>query len=93
MSSFKAAIGSVSLDIARERGFTGLHQEELGIQILTIAVLSILLTAPTGAVGIAISGPRLLRSAVETQEIGSKREVEPILEGQGAGFEEINTNV
>ena len=58
-------------------------------------MLSILLTAPTGAVGIAISGPRLLRSAVEqeTQEIGSKREVEPILEGQGAGFEEINTNV
>lgn len=33
MSSFKAAIGSVSLDIARERGFTGLHQEELGIQV------------------------------------------------------------
>ena len=56
-------------------------------------MLSILLTAPTGAVGIAISGPRLLRSVVETQEIGSKREVEPILEGQGAGFEELNTNV
>lgn len=33
MPSFKAAIGSVSLDIARERGFTGLHQEELGIQV------------------------------------------------------------
>ena len=56
-------------------------------------MLSILLTAPTGAVGIAISGPRLLRSVVKTQEVGNKREVEPILEGQGAGFEEMNTNV
>jgi len=33
---FQAAIGSVSLDIARERGFTGLYQEELGIQVLLV---------------------------------------------------------
>ena len=30
---FQAAIGSVSLDIARERGFTGMYQEEFGIQV------------------------------------------------------------
>ena len=33
---FQAAIGSVSLDIARERGFTGMYQEELGIQVLLV---------------------------------------------------------
>ncbi|KAJ7333552.1 Sodium/hydrogen exchanger 9B2 [Desmophyllum pertusum] len=66
-ATVQAAIGSVSLDIARERGFTGMRQEELGIQILTIAVLSILLTAPVGAVGIAVSGPRLLSQA-ETRQ-------------------------
>lgn len=30
----KAAIGSLSLDIARERGFAGMRQEELGIQVI-----------------------------------------------------------
>ena len=51
------------------------------LQILTIAVLSILLTAPTGAVGIAVSGPRLLRRSETKQETGDKGEVEPILDG------------
>ena len=51
------------------------------LQILTIAVLSILLTAPTGAVGIAVSGPRLLRRSEVKQETGDKGEVEPILDG------------
>ena len=53
----------------------------LTLQILTIAVLSILLTAPTGAVGIAVSGPRLLRRSETKQETGDKGEVEPILDG------------
>lgn len=34
--SLQAAIGSVSLDMARERGFTGMLQEELGIQVITV---------------------------------------------------------
>ena len=33
----------------------------LGIQIVTIAVLVILVTAPIGAVAIAVSGPKFLR--------------------------------
>ncbi|XP_068744939.1 sodium/hydrogen exchanger 9B2-like isoform X3 [Montipora capricornis] len=33
-ATVQAAIGSVSLDIARERGFTGMRQEELGMQVL-----------------------------------------------------------
>ena len=47
---FQAAIGSIPLDTARARGFTGKFQELLGIQIVTIAVLVILITAPIGAV-------------------------------------------
>ena len=53
----------------------------LTLQILTIAVLSILLTAPIGVVGIAVSGPRLLRRSETKQETGDKGEVEPILDG------------
>jgi len=90
-ATVQAAIGSMSLDIARERGFTGMYQEELGIQILTIAVLSILLTAPTGAVGIAVSGPRLLSQAETRQETGDQREVEPILDGPDTTCIEMNT--
>jgi len=92
-ATVQAAIGSVSLDIARERGFTGMYEEELGIQILTIAVLSILLTAPTGAVGIAVSGPRLLRQSELRQGTGDKGEVEPILDGPDARCLEINSAV
>lgn len=54
-------------------------------------MLSILLTAPTGAVGIAVSGPRLLRQAETRQETGDKREVEPILDGPDTTFIEMNT--
>ncbi|KAL9984446.1 hypothetical protein ACROYT_G006738 [Oculina patagonica] len=92
-ATVQAAIGSLSLDIARERGFTGMREEELGIQILTIAVLSILLTAPTGAVAIAVSGPRLLHQAETRQETGDKREIEPILDGPDARCIEMNTTV
>ncbi|XP_048578622.1 sodium/hydrogen exchanger 9B2 isoform X3 [Nematostella vectensis] len=62
-ATVQAAIGSMSLDIARERGYTGKFQEDLGVQIVTMAVLSILITAPIGAVAIAVSGPRLMRQA------------------------------
>ncbi|XP_068754696.1 sodium/hydrogen exchanger 9B2-like isoform X1 [Montipora capricornis] len=59
-ATVQAAIGSVSLDIARQKGFTGQIEEEYGIQILTIAVLVILITSPIGAIGIVVAGPRML---------------------------------
>ncbi|XP_041485544.1 sodium/hydrogen exchanger 9B2-like isoform X2 [Lytechinus variegatus] len=65
-ATVQAAIGSVALDTARDRG----NEEELeiyGIQLLTVAVLSILFTAPLGAVLISLTGPRLLRCAPPTQ--------------------------
>ena len=57
----QAAIGSIPLDTARARGYSGKHQEEVGIQIVTIAVLAILVTAPIGAIAIAVSGPKFLK--------------------------------
>nr|XP_054773082.1 sodium/hydrogen exchanger 9B2-like [Lytechinus pictus] len=65
-ATVQAAIGSVALDTARDRG----NEEELeiyGIQLLTVAVLSILFTAPLGAILISLTGPRLLRCAPPTQ--------------------------
>ncbi|CAB3983784.1 sodium hydrogen exchanger 9B2-like, partial [Paramuricea clavata] len=56
-----AAIGAISLETAREQGYTGKPEEEYGKNILTLAVLVILLTAPLGAIGIAVTGPRLLQ--------------------------------
>ena len=55
----QAAIGALALDKAREVGGK-LQEEILGKQILTLAALSILITAPLGAALIAIIGPMLL---------------------------------
>eukprot|EP00794_Sanderia_malayensis_P012817 gene12817-14130_t len=60
-ATVQAAIGSIPLDTARDRGYSGQYQETLGIEIVTIAVLVILITAPIGAIGIAVAGPKFLR--------------------------------
>lgn len=41
------------------------EEEDLirGSQVLTIAVLSILITAPIGAIGLTLAGPRFLAKA------------------------------
>lgn len=54
-----AAIGTVALDLARKNADA--DSEELGKKVLTLAVLSILLTAPLGSLLISISGPLLLK--------------------------------
>ena len=74
--TLQAAIGALALDKAREIG--GKPEEEiLGKQILTLAVLSILITAPIGAAIIAITGPILLhRQAKEDEAIHDKVKVE-----------------
>jgi len=56
--SGKAAIGATALDIAREH--QARDEEEWGRIILTVAALSIVITAPVGAVLIALTGPKLL---------------------------------
>lgn len=50
----------MALDFARKEDPLDNSKLELASQVLTIAVLSILVTAPVGAVGIYIAGPRML---------------------------------
>eukprot|EP01029_Cantina_marsupialis_P028739 TRINITY_DN777947_c0_g1_i1.p1 TRINITY_DN777947_c0_g1~~TRINITY_DN777947_c0_g1_i1.p1 ORF type:complete len:471 (+),score=153.75 TRINITY_DN777947_c0_g1_i1:278-1690(+) len=59
-ATVQAAIGSVALDTAREQNPIDPEEEDFGKKILTLAVLSILITAPVGAIAIALSGPKLL---------------------------------
>ncbi|XP_067050067.1 sodium/hydrogen exchanger 9B2-like isoform X1 [Acropora muricata] len=66
-ATVQAAIGSVSLDVARQKGFTGQIEELYGIQILTIAVLVILITSPIGAIGIVVAGPRMLHQSPQEE--------------------------
>merc|ERR1719278_1718305 len=57
-AAVQAAIGPVFLDNARK--FNKPEWEPMGREILTLAVLSILITAPLGAISIVFLGPRLL---------------------------------
>ena len=73
----QAAIGSLALDQARkvfkERGsdpedLVGLLNIELGMKMLTVAVLIILIAAPLGTILIMSTGPRLLKKSRIAQE-------------------------
>uniref|UniRef100_A0A8B9HHM4 Cation/H+ exchanger transmembrane domain-containing protein n=1 Tax=Astyanax mexicanus TaxID=7994 RepID=A0A8B9HHM4_ASTMX len=57
-ATVQAAIGSTALDMARSVGDE--QMEDYGMIVLTVAVLSILVTAPIGAIAIGLAGPRLL---------------------------------
>ncbi|CAL8332657.1 unnamed protein product [Lota lota] len=58
-ATVQAAIGSTALDMARIKGDPVM--EQYGMDVLTVAVLAILLTAPVGALAIGLAGPRLLQ--------------------------------
>ncbi|XP_012692520.1 sodium/hydrogen exchanger 9B2 [Clupea harengus] len=58
-ATVQAAIGSTALDMARKKQDAEL--ESYGMDVLTVAVLSILLTAPIGALLIGLCGPFLLQ--------------------------------
>lgn len=62
---FQAAIGSKALDMAREEEDQTFVK--FGLDVLTLAVLAILITAPIGALGIGLAGPRLLDRQVKGQ--------------------------
>jgi len=65
-ATVQAALGPIFLDNAIKYGFK--EFEEPGEQILTLAVLSILITAPIGAICILALGPVLLDSDMEEEE-------------------------
>ncbi|XP_051021671.1 sodium/hydrogen exchanger 9B2 [Acomys russatus] len=58
-ATVQAAIGSVALDTARSHGEKQL--EGYGMDVLTVAFLAILITAPIGSLLIGLLGPRLLQ--------------------------------
>ncbi|KAM9237236.1 sodium/hydrogen exchanger 9B2-like [Dugong dugon] len=60
-ATIQAALGSVALDTARVYGDTLL--EDYGMDVLTVAFLAILITAPIGHLLIGFLGPRLLQKA------------------------------
>ncbi|XP_028998806.3 sodium/hydrogen exchanger 9B2 [Betta splendens] len=62
-ATVQAAIGSKALDMAREEGAEA--SAGFGLDVLTLAVLAILITAPIGALGIGLAGPRLLARQVK----------------------------
>uniref|UniRef100_A0A3B3TBY1 Sodium/hydrogen exchanger 9B2-like n=1 Tax=Paramormyrops kingsleyae TaxID=1676925 RepID=A0A3B3TBY1_9TELE len=63
-ATVQAAIGSTALDMAQAQGDAVL--EKFGMDILTVAVLAILTTAPIGALSISLAGPRLLQRSTTT---------------------------
>ncbi|XP_051271812.1 sodium/hydrogen exchanger 9B2 isoform X1 [Dicentrarchus labrax] len=65
-ATVQAAIGSKALDMAREEGDETLIK--FGLDVLTLAVLAILTTAPIGALGIGLAGPRLLTRQVKADD-------------------------
>ncbi|KAK9525159.1 hypothetical protein VZT92_017486 [Zoarces viviparus] len=67
-ATVQAAIGSKALDLAREDGDKTLIK--FGLDVLTLAVLAILTTAPIGALGIGLAGPRLLARQVKDDTEG-----------------------
>lgn len=67
-ATVQAAIGGLALDEARN-----LEEQRLGRQLLALAVLCILVTAPPGAALIATLGPRLLQK----DEASEANEVKP----------------
>ena len=55
-ATVQAAVGGTALDLVREKGY-GAEAEARGQLVLMLSVLVILLTAPIGALGIAMFGP------------------------------------
>ncbi|XP_049617369.1 sodium/hydrogen exchanger 9B2 isoform X1 [Syngnathus scovelli] len=65
-ATVQAAIGSTALDTARDKNDETLVK--FGLDVLTLAVLAILITAPIGALSIGLTGPRLLSRQVKVPE-------------------------
>lgn len=61
-ATVQAAIGGIALSLAKTNSISLSGGVETGEFILALAVMSILLTAPIGAVGISLSAPKLLKN-------------------------------
>lgn len=75
-ATVQAAIGPVAFDQAIRLAPDDprrIEYEDLGLKILTIAVLVILITAPIGAIAIMLSAPKLLTKASVVNSSGEER--------------------
>lgn len=82
-ATVQAAIGGVAFDAATKMDPENENRElflQLGVMVLTIAVLVILITAPIGAVAIMLSAPKLLKKTSE--EFHSARDDTHAAQGQ-----------
>ncbi|XP_053259905.1 sodium/hydrogen exchanger 9B2 [Podarcis raffonei] len=82
-ATIQAAIGSVALDTARSQGEKDTEMK-YGMDVLTVAFLGILITAPIGALIIGLAGPRLLHKATEASSDGHGHEGREEMETSGA---------
>lgn len=67
-ATVQAALGPVALDHLSNSDLDPdsdlyLMRKELGLKVLTVAVLVILITAPIGSIAISLSGPKLLKKS------------------------------
>ena len=58
-ATVQAVLGPVALETARHMK-SGSDVEQLAASVLTLAALSILITAPLGALAVQLCGPRML---------------------------------
>lgn len=72
-ATVQAAIGSTALDLARSKQAPEL--EKYGMDVLTVAVLAILITAPVGALVIGLTGPVLLQKPRDPADWSAHPEV------------------
>jgi NhaP-type Na+/H+ or K+/H+ antiporter len=83
-ATVQAAIGPIALDIARQKADNS-QEIHLATLVLTIAVLSVIITAPIGAIAIAVAGPRLLNrnvpkiAAKDNVTNGAKNDIDTLL--------------
>ncbi|KAK3547219.1 hypothetical protein QTP86_017715, partial [Hemibagrus guttatus] len=88
-ATVQAAIGSTALDMARSLGDKQL--EGYGMDVLTVAVLAIMITAPIGALAIGLAGPKLLQKYTEIEETNTQElQYKPQRDSWLTGFEPIS---
>ena len=95
----QAAVGGAALEAARDMAERAVARgdatavvvaeraEELGLVLLQLSVLAIVLTAPVGAIAIAVGGPRLLEqkgSGGDDEEVGGAAEIIAKCDSDGA---------
>lgn len=74
----QAALAPDALDMVRRGDNPSQVDIDRGEQVLTIAVLSILVTAPLGSIGITLGGPRLLSAEDPREDNEQHKETERV---------------